>query len=273
MPRAVLFASRCLLASSLLLVAALVQAQTPAPDPALAPPRSLDVPYVPTPEDVVQRMLELAEVAPGDHVIDLGSGDGRIAISAVRDHGAGSALGVDLDPIRIAEAQRNANAAGVTDKVRFEQGDLFEKDIGEADVLTMYLLPKVNLRLRPVILETLAPGTRVVSHAFTMGDWEPDATEYVAGSYVFLWVVPARVEAVRVVEAEGETFAVALEQQFQRVTGTLRDRPEAGPLDGRLLGDRLQFTLDGHTYVGQVEGERIRASRAPTTAELGDAAL
>jgi len=133
---------------------------------------SLDVPYVPTPPEVVNRMLEVAQVGPKDFVIDLGSGDGRIAIAAVKNHGARGAMGVDINPERIAEAQANAQEAGVTDKVEFREQNLFETDFSQASVLTMYLLPDVNMVLRPKILE-LAPGTRVVSHAFDMEDWKP----------------------------------------------------------------------------------------------------
>ncbi|MBE7375131.1 SAM-dependent methyltransferase [Pseudomonas lopnurensis] len=224
-----------------------VQAQT----------RQLDVPYVPTPDSVVARMLEMAEVGPGDRVIDLGSGDGRIAIAAVRDRGAHSALGVDLDPVRIAEAELNAQEAGVSDQVAFEQGDLFEKDISEADVLTMYLLQRVNLRLRPVILDTLQPGTRVVSHAFSMDDWQPDQTDTVAGSRIYLWIVPAKVEGDWQVETDQGRVTLSLTQQFQEVQGSARTAAGEEPVQGRLRGDELHFTLGDREYIGKVNGDRI----------------
>ena len=151
--------------------------------------QSLDVVYVPTPRETVDRMLQVAEVGPKDYVIDLGSGDGRIAIAAGR-LGA-RALGVDLDPARIRDAELNAQRAGVTDRVTFRLQNLFETDLSEATVLTMYLLPSINVKLRPKILG-LRPGTRVVSHDFTMGDWKPDLTETVNWRIHF-WVVPARV--------------------------------------------------------------------------------
>ena len=132
----------------------------------------LDVPYVPTPQDVVDRMLDMAKLTKDDFHIDLGSGDGRIAVTAAK-RGARS-IGVDLNPTRIAEANENAKKAGVTDRVTFVQGNLFEQKIGKANVLTMYLLQSVNLQLRPHILAELRPGSRVVSHAFSMNDWEPD---------------------------------------------------------------------------------------------------
>lgn len=149
----------------------------------------LDVPYVPTPQPVVDEMLRLGKVKKGDFVIDLGSGDGRIVISAARDHGA-RGMGVDLNPERIQEANANAKAAGVTDKVEFRQGDLFEQDLSKADVVTLYLLPSVNERLKPKLLRELRPGTRVVSHSFDMGDWQPTQTVQVEGRTVYLWIIP-----------------------------------------------------------------------------------
>ena len=215
---------------------------------------ALDVPYVPTPEPVVARMLEMADVGPDDYVVDLGSGDGRIAISAVKDRGAKAAYGIDLNPQRIEEAEANAQQAGVADKVVFEQGDLFKKDIADADVLTMYLLNTVNMRLRPVILDTLRPGTRVVSHAFSMEDWEPDRSDIVEGARIYLWIVPARIAGNWTVEREGETFTVDLEQRFQEISGITQHQER---LRGRLNGTELRFEVDGKLYVGQVEGDRI----------------
>ncbi|MFP2907678.1 SAM-dependent methyltransferase [Pyxidicoccus sp. 3LFB2] len=164
--------------------------QVPAPpEPAIQAP---EVPFVPTPEEAVTAMLKLAEVKPGDTVIDLGSGDGRIVISAVRDHGAARAVGVDINPERITEANENARRAGVQDKVEFRQGDLFDADIGDATVVTLYLLPSVNERLKPKLLAELKPGTRIVSHAFDMGDWKPVKEVEDAGRTLYLWVVPER---------------------------------------------------------------------------------
>lgn len=226
------------------------------PAQAQQPPR-LDVPYVPTPEPVVAHMLKLAEVGPDDYLIDLGSGDGRIAISAVQDYGAKAALGIDLDPERVREAEENAKREGVTDKVTFEQGDLFQKDISEADVLTMYLLSTVNMRLRPVILDTLKPGTRVVSHAFDLGDWEPDQSDVINGSSVYLWIVPAKVAGQWTLELDGKSHQVELEQRFQKVTGKVDGHPVG--LSGQMKGNELRFTLDDRLYVGQLNGDRIEA--------------
>src|SRR5918992_2911163 len=144
----------------------------------------LDVPYVPTPQDVVDRMLDMAKLTKDDFHIDLGSGDGRIVITAAK-RGARS-MGVDLNPTRIAEANENARKAGVTDRVTFVQGNLFEMDISKANVLTMYLLQGVNLQLRPRVLSELRPGSRVVSHAFSMNDWGPDQHVNVNGRNLYL---------------------------------------------------------------------------------------
>lgn len=151
--------------------------------------------YEPTPPEVVAAMLRLADVSSGDVVYDLGSGDGRIVITAVKDFGAARAVGVELDPKLIARAERNARKAGVSDRVSFVQQDLFEADITSATVVTLYLLPEVNLLLRPRLLHDLAPGTRIVSHSHDMGDWEPERTVQVhdrsgRSRHIHLWVVP-----------------------------------------------------------------------------------
>jgi predicted O-methyltransferase YrrM len=155
----------------------------------------LDVPYVPTPESVVAKMLELAKVNKNDVVYDLGSGDGRIVITAAQKHGA-RGVGYDIDPQRIKEANANAQTAGVTDRVRFVLGDLFQADLSEASVVTLYLLPEINLKLRPKLLKELKPGTRIVSHNYGLGDWDPIRTETVetgTGEHlVFYWVVPPK---------------------------------------------------------------------------------
>lgn len=223
-----------------------------------AAPR-LDVPYVPTPYDVVHRMLEMAEVQPDDYLIDLGSGDGRIVISAVQDWNVQRAYGIDLDPQRIEQAQENARAAGVEDRVQFEQGDLFEKDISDANVLTMYLLSSVNYRLRPVILDTMKPGTRVVSHAFDMREWEPDETDTVGNSNIYLWIVPAKVGGRwELTTADDHRIELHLMQQFQQLQGTAEVNGSAASFsEASLRGDRISFTVAGEEYQGRVEGDRI----------------
>jgi precorrin-6B methylase 2 len=160
-----------------------------------APERLPDVPYVPTPRAVVDRMLQLAKVDRNDVVYDLGSGDGRIPITAVQQYGARRAVGVDINPDRVREANQNAQAANVTDRVEFRQQDLFKTDLREATVVTLYLLPAVNLRLRPKLLSELKPGTRIVSHAFDMGEWKPERVEQVEGRTIYLWRVPEKLPA------------------------------------------------------------------------------
>ena len=150
-----------------------------------------DVVYVPTPQPVVEAMLKLADVKSGDLLYDLGSGDGRIPITAAKVYGV-RAVGIDIDPERIAEANANAEAAGVTGRVTFRQADLFETDLRDADVVTLYLLQSLNERLRPKLLRELKPGSRIVSHAFSMGDWQPERTQEVDGSTIYLWTVPNR---------------------------------------------------------------------------------
>ena len=247
------------------------------------------VPYVPTPQVVVDQMLEIAKVGPQDYLIDLGSGDGRIVVTAARKFGA-RGFGVDLNPTRIAEANENARKAGVADKVSFYQRDLFTTDLSQATVITMYLLPRVNLELRPKILE-LKPGTRIVSHDFSMGDWQPemheqvDAQDKYAGaggrSDIYLWVVPAKVAGTwrseLHVRGKPVTYEIALEQQFQIVSGSARVSGRAAKIqNAKLEGDRLVFDLvaeiDGerlkHEFSGKVEGATIDG-----TAELSGAKL
>jgi 2-polyprenyl-3-methyl-5-hydroxy-6-metoxy-1,4-benzoquinol methylase len=149
-----------------------------------------DVPYVPTPEAVVERMLEMAGVTSKDVVYDLGCGDGRIVIAAARRGARG--VGIDIDPERIRESKANAAAEGVSQRVKFAVQDLFETDMSEATVVTLYLLSSVNLKLRPKLLSELKPGTRIVSHAFDMGDWKPEQTAEVDGNRIYFWIVPER---------------------------------------------------------------------------------
>lgn len=156
--------------------------------------REPDVIYVPTPQPVVDAMLELAGVGKDDVLYDLGSGDGRIPVTAARRFGT-RGVGIDIEPVRIREANANARAAGVTDLVSFRREDLFEADFSEATVVTLYLLPELNLRLRPILLEQLEPGTRIVSHAFDMGDWGPEHVVRVDSSVIYMWTVPERGEA------------------------------------------------------------------------------
>jgi precorrin-6B methylase 2 len=172
-----------------------------------SPPPPLDVPYVPTPQDVVTYMLKLAQVGPNDVVYDLGAGDGRIVITAAQQFGA-RAVGIDLDPARIAEANANAQRAGVSDRVQFIEQDLFTADISEATVVTLFLRPSLNLRLRPKLWRDLKPGTRVVAHLYDMGDWKPDKVEHVDRRPVYYWIIPDDAPA-RAAKAELQTTPVA----------------------------------------------------------------
>lgn len=152
------------------------------------PRRGPDVVFVPTPNEVIEKMLDMAKVTPKDVVYDLGCGDGRIVIAAAKK--GARAVGIDIDPQRISEANANAKLEKVTDKVRFIENDLFEADISEATVVTLYLLNRLNEKLKPKLLKDLKPGTRVVSHAFDMGDWQPEQKAQVGGTHVYLWRIP-----------------------------------------------------------------------------------
>jgi Methyltransferase domain len=240
---------------------------------AQSPAVTLDVPYVPTPASVVARMLDMADLRKDDVLIDLGSGDGRIAVAAGA-RGA-RAVGIDINPVRIREANANAARAGVTGLVSFRQQNLFETPIAEATVLTLYLLERVNLELRPRILSELRPGTRVVSHAFDMGEWRPDRQENVDGRDVYLWIVPAQVEGRWHISNGARRFAVDLTQRFQEIRGTATIDGRSVPLnDLRLRGDQIQFTLDtGDTgplaFRGRVAGNTIEAAPAQTRSGAG----
>lgn len=168
-----------------LLVACFAAAQTP------RTAKLPEVPYVPTENDVVDAMLKLAGVKSTDVVYDLGCGDGRIVVRAAKTYSA-HGVGVDIDPVRVRQARENAQRNNVENLVRFEENDLFDADIHEATVVTLYLLPNVNLRLRPKLLKDLKPGTRVVSHSFDMGDWKPEKEEQVDGATIYLWTIPAK---------------------------------------------------------------------------------
>jgi SAM-dependent methyltransferase len=172
-------------AAALLLTVAFLSAQNSQPK------KDPDVPYVPSPNAVVDGMLKLAGVKSTDKLYDLGCGDGRIVIAAAKTYGA-HGVGIDIDPQRVAEARENARKAGVENLVSFEEKDLFDADIHEATVVTLYLLPNINRRLHPKLLKDLRPGTRVVSHSFDMDNWKPDKDELVDGRHIYLWTIPAK---------------------------------------------------------------------------------
>ena len=249
----------------------------------------LSVPYVPTPQEVVERMLQIAKVGPNDYVVDLGSGDGRIVVTAAKKHGA-RGFGVDLNPERIRESNDNARRAGVTDKVAFYQRDLFETDLSQATVITMYLLPRVNLELRPKLLQ-LKPGTRIVSHDFSMDDWKPDAHVAVdaADKYggsggksdIYFWVIPARVAGTwrweLPVAGKPRAYEVTLEQQYQMVSGSARVGDRTVKLqNARLRGEEIRFSFTAevngapvkHEFRGKVDGDAIGGSATLSGARI-----
>ncbi|QLC25929.1 methyltransferase domain-containing protein [Parasphingopyxis algicola] len=235
-------------------------------DTLFSPAPALDVPYAETRPEMVAAMLRMAQVRSGDRVIDLGTGDGRILIAAARDFGA-SGLGVDIDPVLVREAEANARVAGVAERTAFRAEDLFETPIADADVVAMFLLPEVNLRLRPRILAEMRPGARVVSHAFDMGAWQPDDEVRAGGAHAYLWIVPARVDGRwRLTGPEGEAL-LDLEQSFQFFSGTatLADGTAAAISEGRLTGPRIAFRLDGGN------GAQNYGGRVADDAMVGDA--
>lgn len=205
---------------------------------------ALDVPYAETRHELIDAMLRMANVQSDERVIDLGTGDGRILIAAARDFGA-NGLGVDIDPALVDEAEENAREAGVSERTEFRAEDLFDTPIGDADVVTMFLLPEVNLRLRPRILSEMRPGARVVSHAFDMGDWQPDDEVRVGGAHAYLWIVPARIDGDwRMIGATSEQDLV-IQQRYQFFTGTAvnADGATAVITDGRIEGSEIRFQI------------------------------
>jgi SAM-dependent methyltransferase len=230
--------------------ALLAAALLPALGAAAAP--ELDIPFVPTPHSLVERMLDLASVGPADYLIDLGCGDGRIAVAAAR-RGA-RALGVDLDPLRLEEAAAAARIAGVEAHVRFRRQDLFATAIYDASVIALYLLPRINLQLRPRLLTELRPGARIVSHAFDMGDWRAEAQERHDGRRIFLWIVPA-IAGGRwaLTRADGQAFTLELDQTYQDVTGTMTGGGRVIEIEAAVLrGAAFRFTAGGRSYAGTV---------------------
>ena len=226
-----------------------------------------DVIWLPTPQGLVNKMLDMGQVTAKDFVIDLGSGDGRTVITAAK-RGA-RAMGIEYNPDMVEYSNRAAKAAGVSDKVKFMKADLFETDFSEATVVTMYLLSSLNLKLRPKILD-LKPGTRVVSHAFDMGEWKPDRTETFEGKTAYLWIVPAKVAGVWQLP-QGE---LTLQQNFQTVEGTLKNGERVTPIrNGRLRGDQLTFSAGNANYTGRVNGNRIDGTVKGSTSGSWNASL
>lgn len=228
----------------------------------------LDAPFVATPAAVVKAMLTLGQVGPNDIVYDLGSGDGRLPIAAVKDFGAKKGVGVDLDPVRVQEARENAKTAGVADRVTFHQGDMFEFDFSEATVLPLYLLPEMMMKLRPKMLD-LKPGTRIVAHDYALGDWEADKFEALEKRTLYFWVVPAKVGGMWEWRMNGRTYRADIGQNFQKVAGTLYVDGVKTPIEIPVLeGDSLKFEAripgsggtQAFAFEGKVTGESIDAT-------------
>jgi 16S rRNA G966 N2-methylase RsmD len=239
-----------------------------------------DVVYVPTPQIVVDSMLEMAKVGPNDFVIDLGSGDGRIIITAANKRGA-RGFGVDLDTVLLKMANQNAQQAGVTDKVHFVEQNLFLTDLSKATVITSYLLPQMNLRLRSKVM-SLKPGTRLVAHDYHFGEWDPDeqreliVPEKKVGkegvSYVFFYVVPARVpgkwQSLMNIDGRETPMEFTLQQEFQELEGKVDIRDRSADLRGRMNGEMIRFVAGGrngiarHEFNGQVSGGVITGTLA-----------
>lgn len=224
-----------------------------------------DVIWIPTPAGLVEKMLNAAKVTPQDRVFDLGAGDGIIAITAARNFGA-NAVGIEYNPQMADFARRKVREAGVADKVRIITGDIFKEDFSSATVVTMYLLPDLNLRLRPIILG-MKPGTRVVSHAFTMGDWDPDETMSHDNARAYLWIVPAKIDGEwRMTGMPGDAARVRVRQYLQHVGGMMTVGDNAQPLVGmRLRGEEIRFQFSGrdnttHTFTGRFDGRKITGS-------------
>lgn len=231
---------------------------------------SLDVPYIKTPDAVVERMLEMGQVGPTDYLIDLGSGDGRIPIAAALKHGT-QGLGVDLDPERTQEANAAAQAAGVADKLVFRTENLFDTDLSQASVISMYLFNEINLRVRPHLLN-LKPGTRIVSHAFHMDEWTPERHDIVEGRDIFLWTVPAQLEGLwKVKAANHHGFVLRVWQQFDQVQATAitLDEHSIPVSDMKVHGPDVSYTLntvEGElTFSGAMDGATLRG-----TSSVGD---
>jgi hypothetical protein len=216
-----------------------------------------DVVWVPTPQALVDKMLEMAKLTPKDYLIDLGSGDGRTVITAAK-HGS-KALGIEYNPDMVELSKRNATKEGVSDKATFMKADLFESDFSQAQVITMFLLPSINLKLRPKILD-LKPGTRIVSNSFDMEDWKADQTENVSGCTnwctAHLWIVPAKVDGSWKLP-QGE---LTIKQTFQMISGTIKNGSASSPISGKLNGDQISFSAGSTQYTGKVSGNSMEGT-------------
>lgn len=251
-----------LLAAPAVYAQARTRADCEAAHPAALGRAGKDVPWVPTYNAVILTMLSIAQVTPEDRVLDLGAGDGRIAVTAAKPPFGARAVGIEYDPELAGLAGCLVEAEGVADKVRIVEGDIFKEDFGGASVVTMYLLPQVNRCVRHRLL-AMPPGTRVVSHQYLMAEWKPDQSVQVLGRDVYLWVVPARVDAVwRFTDSEGQTFDVDLRQSFAELSGEIdRDGRRQAVASATLHGLELRFTFASAgmetRFSGTVRGDEI----------------
>ena len=230
-----------------------------------------DVVWVPTPDEVVERMLRMAQVTSRDVVYDLGSGDGRTVIAAQKKFGA-RAKGIEFNPEMVELSRKNAAREGA--KVEFVRGDVFVEDFSEATVITLYLLPSLNIKLRPKLLD-MKPGTRISSHQFTMEDWEPDEVSDFDWRRAYHWIVPAKVQGAWMLEVAGSRYEVELTQKFQKIEGTVRmDKLKAGLREPKLRGDKIWFAFIDQQGVkrdfeGTVAGGRIEGAFRPDSGAEG----
>jgi precorrin-6B methylase 2 len=218
-----------------------------------------DVVWVPTPQELVNKMLDMAKLTSDDYLIDLGSGDGRTVITAAKK--GATALGIEYNPDMVQLSKNNAAKEGVSDKATFVKADLFETDLSKATVITMFLLPEINMKLRPKIL-SLKPGTRIVSNTFTMEDWEADDTVHIEGGNsswrtALLWIVPAKVSGTW----NFPKGSLTLDQKFQIISGTLKTDGKIMQIeDGKMRGDHISFNAGGMLYTGNVKGNTIEGT-------------
>ncbi len=234
----------------------------------LAKGASPDVPYVATPYEIADEMVRLADVKSDDVVYDLGCGDGRLVIASVRKAGC-RGVGIDIDPERIKESRQNAIIAGVQDRVRFVEQNFFDSDVREATVMLIYLFPDVNIKLRAKFLKEMKPGSRLVSHAFDMGDWKPDNTASIRTQRVYYWVIPANVTGTWTWNTPGSrqaAYALEMEQKYQAIRGTIaREGNKTNLSDATLTGDRIAFKVTGNVrgrkitreFNGTIKGDSI----------------
>lgn len=223
--------------------------------------QDLDVPYVPTPDNVVERMLDVTNVQSSDYVVDLGSGDGRIVIAAAKRGASGH--GIDIDPKRVDEARDNASEQGVDDQIMFMEEDIFDTDFSEASVVTMYLLPSVNKKLRPKLLDNLQPGTQIVSHSFDMGSWKADKEIVVrndgSSHDIYYWIIPAKVEGAWTWNHDDTDFTLSINQRFQEISAKITDGSDnhfditQAELKGKRINIRATNNDQQYIFSGRVE--------------------